>query len=401
MVSFWMLAVVACQLQPAAAAVQAEIQQTQLPAYTAAVEKIEPAGVQFRLGSESRSLPFDQLLHVRFSDVKKTAATEKIALELADGSLVNSSQITSDGKNVVLTWADQSSIAVPARQVTSCLLQPLDAVRAKQWQAIIDSRNSGDVLVVQRSAEALDKIEGVISGVTETVVKFQFDGQSVDVPRAKLAGWKYFSPEANSRPKLLAVVRDDHGSNWMVQSVAGQWSDRSATAELKLVCGVDLRIPIASIADIDFSFGSMRFLADMEPLERKVAPRLTLAVALPEAEQLFGPRAVAAESQRGATAGPGVEFMGSGTIVYRVPTDFRKLLGTVALTPDGPQFVPCKAQVLIEEKVVWEKTLSSPQEVFPVEINVDPGKRIRLVVQAESAQPVGDRVTWRQLRFVK
>jgi hypothetical protein len=145
----------------------------------------------------------------------------------------------------------------------------------------------------------------------------------------------------------------------------------------------------------------MRFLADMEPLERKVQPRLTLAIALPEAEQLFGPRAVVAESQRGATAGPGMEFMGSGTIVYRVPNDFRRLLGSVALTPDGPQFVPCKAQILIEEKVVWEKSLTSPQEVLPVEIDVEPGKRVRLTIQAESPQPVGDRVTWRQLRFVK
>ena len=93
--------------------------------------------------------------------------------------------------------------------------------------------------------------------------------------------------------------------------------------------------------------------------------------------------------------------MGSGSVTYRVPQDFQRLLGSVALTPEGPQFVPCKAQVLVEEKVVWEKTLSSPHQVLPIEIEVEPGKRVRLTVEAEAKQPVGDKVSWRQLRFVK
>lgn len=87
--------------------------------------------------------------------------------------------------------------------------------------------------------------------------------------------------------------------------------------------------------------------------------------------------------------------------MYRVPTDFKRLLGSVALTPDGPQFVPCKVQVFLEEKVVWEKTLDHPHDAQNIELEVEPGKRVRLVVESESKQPVGDMVTWRQLRFVK
>jgi hypothetical protein len=187
----------------------------------------------------------------------------------------------------------------------------------------------------------------------------------------------------------------------MAQSIAGKWSAADAMIELKLLCGATVSIPAAAVHEIDFSFGSMRFLADLEPIERRTQPRLTLATPLPAADQLFGPRPAEAETRRGATAGPGIEFMGSGSVVYRVPNDFRRLLGSVALTPEGPEFVPCKAQVLVEEKVVWEKTLTTPHESLPIEIEVDPGKRVRLSVQAESRQPVGDKVSWRQLRFVK
>jgi hypothetical protein len=419
MFSLCLLAAVLAQLQPTTPAAQpaaartaatpavsappgqAEILETRLPAYTAQVVNISPTGITVKLGNEPRQVVFDQLLRSRFSvpDLKPDAS--RIAVELSDGSTLNCAKISSDGKNVVLNMADESSVSLPARQVASCLLQPLDVELAKQWEAIVESRISSDTLILKRSATALDKIEGVIGEVSDSSVKFQFDNQTIEVVRTKLAGWRYYAPAAASKAKLLAVVRDHHGSKWMVQSISGDWTKAGATAELQLQCGATISLPTSAISDIDFSFGSMRFLADLEPIERKVQPRLALSASLPEAELLFGPRPSAAESQRGATAGPGVDFMGSGSIAYRVPDEFKRLLGSVALTPDGPHYVPCKAQVLLEDKVIWEKRLTSPQESFPVEIEVESGKRVRLSVQSESQQPVGDLVSWRQLRFVK
>ncbi len=279
--------------------------------------------------------------------------------------------------------------------------QSLDAGLLKQWENLVGSRTSSDVLILQRSPEALDKIEGIISEISDKQVKFEFDGQTIPVQRTKLAGWRFFSANKDKPGKLLAVMRDTLGNSWMIQSIAAATWAPGNKAQVKLVSGVDIEFPIENIGEIDFSFGSMRFLADLEPLERKVQPRLALAVKLPEADQLFGPRPSVAETARGATAGPGLQFMGSGSIVYRVPTDFKRLQGSVALTPDGPQYVRCKAQVFVEDKVVWEKTLDTPHDTIPIEIEVEPGKRVRLVVESESKQPVGDLVTWRQLRFVK
>lgn len=380
---------------------QAEIQQTQSPTFSAVVQGVEPGGLQAAAAGQTRVIPLDQLLRTRFAGGEKKRSDNKVVAELADGSSVLCSQVTSDGKNVTFTWSDRKPMTLPAQCITSCLIRPLSPALARQWQAIVESRASSDVLIVQRSPAALDKIEGVIGQITDMAVKFQFDGQSIDVQRSKLAGWRYYAPEPQSRPKLLAVVRDHQGSSWMVAAIAGQWSAPDAMIELKLLCGAEVQIPAAAISEIDFSFGSMRFLADLEPIERRTAPRFTLATPLPAAEELFGPRPAEAETLRGATAGPGIDFMGSGSIVYRVPGDFRRLLGSVTLTPDGPQFVPCKVQVLVEEKVVWEKTLTTPHESLPIEIEVEPGKRVRLTVEAQSRQPVGDKVSWRQLRFVK
>ncbi len=260
---------------------------------------------------------------------------------------------------------------------------------------MISSRIAGDVLILQRSTDALDKIEGLITEISDSQVKFEFNGETIPVQRTKLAGWRFFSTNKEPAGKLLAVLRDAAGNSWMIQNLsASNWSS-GGNVKLQLVGGAKIDLPMDQVSEIDFSFGSMRFLADLQPLERKVQPRLALAVKIEEAEQLFGPAPSPPESARGATAGPGVRFMGSGSIVYRVPNEFKHLQGSVALTPDGPQFVPCKAQVFLEDKIVWEKTLDQPHEAIPVELDVEPGKRVRLVIESESKQPVGDLVTWR------
>ena len=409
MLSILWLVALACQVSansPAgqaastAGSASAEILETRVPAYSAPVSDISNSGLTVRTGNQKRTIPFDQLLRTKFAPSDNKSNQGKLQVELRDGSQLRCQQLTSDGKNVQLTITDQWKISLPSSQVANCLTVKLDAALGKQWENMVSSRIAGDALILQQSPEALDKIEGVIVEITDTQVKFEFDGQTIPVQRTKLAGWQFFSSSKEKPGKLLAVMRDVLGNSWMIQGLTANWSPGS-NAQVKLVSGATIELPIDKISEIDFSFGSMRFLADLEPLERKVQPRLTLAVKLPEAEQLFGPRPSAADTNRGATAGPGVQFMGSGSILYRVPTDFKRLLGSVALTPDGPQFVPCKVQVFLEDKVVWEKTLDHPHDAQNIELEVEPGKRVRLVVESESKQPVGDMVTWRQLRFVK
>lgn len=378
-----------------------EILETRLPAYSATITQASEKGLSIKVASQPKTIPLDQLLRVKFPGAAVNPQPDALQVELADGSQLRCQQITYDGKLVQLHIKDDWKISLPTNQINSCLTQPLDAALAKQWENMASSRIAGDLLILLRSADTLDKIEGLINEINETQVKFEFEGQAIPVQRAKLAGWRFFSTNKEQPGKLLAVLRDTCGNNWMIQSLTAQAWSATGKAQLKLVGGTTIDLPIENISEIDFSFGSMRFLADLEPLERKVQPRLSFAVKIPEAEVLFGPRPSPPESTRGATAGPGLQFMGSGSIVYRVPNDFKHLQGSVALTPDGPQFVACKAQVFVEDKVVWEKTLSEPQEAQPIELDVEPGKRVRLVVESESKQPVGDLVTWRQLRFVK
>jgi hypothetical protein len=392
---------------PRAAAAAAEIAETQLPPYTGQLRRLSAQGLEVAVGGEIRTLPFDRLLRVRTGQTTSPATPRaeidsgRLQVELADGSLLIADQLTSDGKQVTLAWTAGMSLKFPTRLVSHCLQRSLAPALAPQWQAIVESRIGSDVLVLARTPEALDKIEGLIASIDDKNVQFTFDGQEIAVARTRLAGWRFFTAAAPPRGKLLAVVRDQAGNQWMTAQISADLLAQPSVAKLTLVCGADVEIPAASITEMDFSFGSMRFLADLEPLERKVAPRLALATALPEAEKLFGPQTAAAENQRGAVVGPGVDFLGAGSVTYRIPSDFKRLQGSVLLAADGPQHIPCKVQVFQEDKLLLETTLSQAYQPEVIDLAVEPGRRLRLVVSPEGTAPVGDWVAFRQLRFVK
>ncbi|MFO1063150.1 MAG: hypothetical protein U0892_04665 [Pirellulales bacterium] len=380
-----------------------EIAETSGSPYSAQLQKLQDNGLTVLSGGKPRTVPLENLLRVRFESADEQPRpsadeTSLIHIELADGSTLAAVQITSDGKQVSITLQDRSVITVPTKLINSCRFRPVNGDLAAQWQAILQSKISADVIVPARAEQALDKVEGIISKIDEKTVSFSLDGEPVAVSRAKLVGLRFFSASP-ARSKLLAVLRDRMGSEWMVHRVQGDAASNKGS--ITLVCGHEFTLPLQTLSEFDFSFGSMRFVAELPALERKVTPRFALANPIQDADKLFGPQTAAPSSERGAVVGPGIDFIGSGHLVVRVPDDFKRLMGRVALAPPGPKATPCKVQLLLVDKVLFEQTLNEPQATFDIDVAIEAGKRLKIVVASEGSLPVGDLVSWRQLRFVK
>lgn len=386
---------------------QVEVLETQRPAYASRLVGIEEGRVLLRQDGSDRAIPLAQILRLTckseiVSGVLSDAKPAGVELQLIDGSQFIASKLSSDGKSAAIDLTDRTKIELPIAMIGHCVMQPLNETQRAQWLTIVASRIATDQLVVIRSAEALDTVEGVINGIDSSGVKFEFDGQSITAPLAKLAGLRFFSkvaPAASGR--LLAVVRDKRKSSWLVSKLVTSNSGGIAEVVMDLMCGSRLRLPLESIDEIDFSFGSRRFLAELTPLNRTIRPRFELTGGVPEGDELFGAQFLSADSHSGPAAGPGIQFLGSGSITYRVPEGFQQLLGTVELSPEGSKFVPCKVTVFIEEKIQWEKLFDEPRRPESLELAVESGKRVKLVVEAQAVNPVGDLVLFKQLRFVK
>ncbi len=376
-----------------------EVVETQAPPYLAELVSISSGGIRVQQSGAVSDVPIDNLLRLSFKNVAAPEISEiqTIDVILRDGSRIRGSEVTSDAAGVTIVSSGRI-ITLQGQQMSSCLLRQLNPQLQKQWQALIDAENSADLVVLARAEDALDKIEGVISKITRDAVSFEYDGQVIDAPRTKIAGLKYFSADAGLPGKLVAIVRDVHNNRWTASSI--ELLENGSHCKLTLQCGVTVELTIAELLDIDFSLGNMRYLADIEPLERNSTPRFELGIELPEAAKLFGLRTLPPTSTASLT-GPSIEFIGSGTATYRIPIGFSKLVGTVELNPEGHKFAACRAAVLQDNTVLWEHVFDVTHKPQTISLPIEGDKRLRLVVESKAEHPVGDIVLWKQLRFAK
>lgn len=380
---------------------QVEVTETSKPPYRAQFLGLQADRLVVSSGgsdsAEVQEVPLAELRSIKFASVDEIAPP--IELFLRDGSIVRAQGLKTNGNAVEVNLGAGLTLDFQTSFVADIRLQKLTGPQLSQWDSLRQSRMEGDMLALIRSPDTLDKIEGLVLGITDQAVEFEFSGQKIPAPVAKLAGIRFFSSAEGKLTKQRAIVRDINGGVWNASELSAAVStagDRADALGMVLLGGMAVTLPLTSIAEIDFSVGSMKYLAELEPLERTSISRFDLGIEVTGSDELFGAQAVS-----GRRLPLSIEFLGGGTATYRVPPDFTRMAGSVALRPRGSQFTPCLVQILLEKKVVWEKRLATTTQVEPIDLPITADSRVQLKVQAESKIPVGDVVLFRELRFLK
>jgi len=412
-----------------AACAQTQIIPTDRGPFSAQVLAIGDTAVEVAEGNKLSQVPVDKLRRLSFTTASAAAAapTAGLAVDLGAGarSIAQSGRQATllDGSTFAYERFDLAAgaaefqlsgelvVSLPISAVHRVQMNPLSEPQQTQWQAIAESRISSDMVVLIRSSEALEKLEGVISRVTPEAVSFDFGGQAIDAPLAKLAGVRFFtnSSTAENRPRsgagaqtlgpLAAIVTDSAGNRWFATRLS--LPRGSAQLELSLQAGGNLVLPVEQLREIDYSSGSMQYLAELEPLKRESMDRLQMGAEIPGAEGLFGARLKDLRRPGSAVQGPSLEFLGSGVVEYRVPADFSRLVGGIELRPSGSRFTACQVTVKLDNQVIWQERLSELGKVRPIDVQVKSDGRLRIEVVAETPTPVGDVVLCHELRVVK
>lgn len=398
-----------------AAVAQTQVTPTKGQPFPAQVLAITASEVELAEGNKLSQRSVAQLRRLSFGDPREpqpaNPAGDNSAQQatLIDGSAFHFDEFTLANETAQFALAAGTSLTVAAEKLHRVQLQTLSTAQWTQWQAIAQSRTSADMLVLIRSAEALEKLEGIVSQVTATAASFNFSGQDIDAPLTKLAGIRFFTDSATgtsgpavaatSDDKLAAIVLDRQGNRWLAAELT--LPRGGSNLQIRLQCGATLALPLSQLREIDFSSGSMQFLAELDPLVHETSGRFDLAVDIAGTDQLFGARAMDVRQPGSPRLGPSLQFLGSGAVEYRVPADFTRLQGAVELRPSGSRFTPCKVVVKLENEVLWQQRLSETGQLRPLDVEIKPDGRLRIEVVADAPTPVGDVVLWHELRFIK
>lgn len=352
------------------------------------VTVVERGGMRQLAHSEVHSLVFAR---------PKLQAHRGASITLVDGTQIFGSSFQLQNGRAQVGLDENTQCELASSVVANVQLQDLTDVQQTQWQAITSSAITADMLVIIRSPESLDKIEGVVQRIDDEAVQFDFDGQIVNAPRAKLAGVRFYSKPKTDYPELKAVVEDRLGGIWRASDLS---TVDESTVQVELQGGQSVTLPRAMLAKIDFSVGSMKYLAQIEPLQQQIQSQFGFKQLEGPLNSLFGMHVIEQRVIPGQAPEPELEFLGRGKVTYRVPQGFQRMVGRIQMRPKGEQFTPSRLIVAIEEKVIWQQELTD-RSVYELDLQVQPENRLTFEIASTTNLALGDVVVFQGLKFTK
>jgi hypothetical protein len=254
--------------------------------------------------------------------------------------------------------------------------------------------------------QALDQLEGTILDIGPESIRFEYDGEQVNVKREKLEGIVLFQRGKSEYPSPACRATDSGGSSWLLRELKLAGDQVEAT----LVGGGDVKLAAATLARLDFSVGNVAYLADREP----DSGGGELAVSLQPAAMTFKfgrifqvrdapPLGADAFRIAGQQFDSGLSLHSPVALVYRVPAGFRWLRAVAGV--DDSIAAPGRFELVIlgDGQEMFRHAFSGDQRrgAVPIELDVSNVRRVTIRLDPAEGQDLGDQLNLCEARFTK
>lgn len=343
-------------------------------------------------------------------------------IELVDGSKLLATTYSVRSASASIGLVGGAAVEIPTRSIHSVRFRQQDAQLAQQWREIVAAPHTSDLIVVRKTSmrtieegeaepktvteTALDELDGTLLNVGADSVNFDFEGDKIDVKREKVEGLVYYHPVRRELPAAICRLFGANGSQWKLKSLALA-GDKLA---LVTVAGVDVSLPLAAVAKIDFSVGNIADLIEIEPDTGDGEPVVSLQPVAMTAK--FGRMFKVSKSPplgadgfkiAGKRYSTGLSLHSPATLVYRVPEGFCKLHAVAGV--DDSIVAPGEFvfQVLGDGKEIFRHECTGSDSRGPVVVNLDLTgvRRISLVLDPADGQDIGDQLNLCDARLTK
>ena len=352
------------------------------------------AGIEYVTDQLNAKRTADELVRVEFAP-QRANATEAMVLTLVDGSRFYGSQLV--GKEQAWQFIDSAGVAMSlgAGVVGALQVRGLAGELKTAWEAAVAERMESDSLIVLRPGNTLDRVSGLIREVKEGKVVFDVDGQIVEVAMAKLAGMVWFRKPLETIKPTIAIQMTDGG---VAYAETFRWT--AERVEVQGLLGEGFHFPSARLAAIDYSHANLRWLSAVASLESRSDKRMDWKWESKSLERALAPRMVRRRAETGSLA-EDLFFPGPGSYVFRVPEGFTRLVSKIERTGGGAQQSPVTVEVWQDDVRVFEKSMSSTDEVLELDVSLAANKKVRLSVLSPGRLMIGTELRWNEPRLVR
>jgi hypothetical protein len=248
----------------------------------------------------------------------------------------------------------------------------------------------------------LDELEGTLSDIGNESVKFEFDGNRLDVNRNKIDGFFYYHPAADESAERRCLVAEVSGSVWKARSLA------VAGDQLEVVsgAGVKVTLPLVQVLKIDFSTGNTVWLSDLEPESVHWQPYVESRLTEPLLAKLFHPRRDRGLDGQplllgGRTYAKGLALTTRTALVYRLTEDYRQFHAVAGIDDRVRDGGNLQLTISGDGKELFSKTLTGRDEPLPISLDVRGVRRLKFLVDFGAELDIADHLHVCDARLTK
>jgi hypothetical protein len=363
-------------------------------------------------------VPFDQLLSLAVAVPTASHGESGVRLELADGSSLAVQTASLKERRVQLAGGDLTeSQSLDGSQVRTIRFPTDPSLDAAVAQALADDEAAGDVLVLVKQ-DAVDSLVGKLASVADDRVSFEWEGETIEIARSKIAAISLYSRKQAEVSPPLAVVSTIDGSKFALKSVELTDGELSAV----IASGLRLSLPWSRVSSVDFSRGKLVYLSDLEPVLVRWIPYIELPPGANSIASFGNPRRDRSFSgsplqlfwsrKRGDAAGgdqrsgllsyaKGLALRSRTELEYRVPRGMTRMTTVAGIDPaalaEGAVFLEIRG----DGQILWQGEIAGKAPPTEIAVELKECRRLQLLVDYGSNLDLGDRLHLVEARFSK
>jgi len=353
--------------------------------------------VKFAEADKYETIPLVELESISFEGDAVAPLPAPLTIYLKDGTKFGAKTFTIQGGLAHIELLNGGSIEVKSSFLDRVSLKTLTPDYDGDLKEILANNKKTDRIIVHKPG-VLDPSDGIIEKVTPTHVRFDLEGESIDVPREKLAAIIFNRFEPPETPRTLGHLKTKEGDTIAFSQI----NSSTEKLEIKTPGGTKLEIPTSSVQGIDLGTANSVTLSSLSPTEETVKSYFDIPdgghkALMPKR----GPVKV-----DGKTYANGLSLRSHTTLVYRIDEpaslftalaaidDSVKDVGQVQLTIKG------KAKGS-EETVLFDKRIDGKKPPQAIQLAMKGIKRLTIEVSWGDGSDIGDLLNLINARLVK
>jgi hypothetical protein len=369
------------------------------------IESLTQDGISISDASgKQRQFSRSNLTSIQSKEASETNNRQSYA-QWADGSLTPFQSVRMTNGEVQVKNGLGSEWKASAKALSAIRWLNPNETDVQQWDEIQAKAGSEDLLVIRR--QSLDYLKGVVTGVSETTVQFEYSGNTIPVPLAKVAGI-ILAKQAAELPAARLKLTSAGGGQWLLREA----QLRNEQLLVKTVAGVSASLPLKDLVSITFPQLGAVYLTDIEPTTATVTPYFG-SVLSDTLESLYAPqfdhdklgRPLRISSK--ASASGWVEFErgiaahSRTELVYRLAGRYQRFMSTAGFAFGTTSQANVELKLFADDEEIFSQSIDHSEEPLSIDVDVSGARRLRLLVDYGANADIGDQLHLGDARLIK